>query len=136
VVVAKRRDLLVYCFDPQHARAIGLPVRLLHYGLLVILALTIVASLKAVGVILVVAMLVAPGATAYLLTNSFERMLVIAVSMAVISSVVGTLASFYIDGSTGPCIVLIQTALFCAAFVFGPYGGLSKRLSASGPSFP
>jgi manganese/iron transport system permease protein len=136
VVVAKRRDLLVYCFDPQHARAIGLPVRLLHYGLLVILALTIVASLKAVGVILVVAMLVAPGATAYLLTNSFERMLVIAVSMAVISSVVGTLASFYIDGSTGPCIVLIQTALFCAAFVFGPYGGLSKRLGAPGASFP
>ena len=135
-VVTKRRDLLAYCFDPQHARAIGLPVRLLHYGLLVALALTIVASLKAVGVILVVAMLVAPGATAYLLTNSFERMLVIAVGVAVISSVVGTLTSFYIDGATGPCIVLTQTALFCAAFAFGPYGGLSKRLAAPGSSFP
>ncbi len=135
-VLTKRRDLLAYCFDPQHARAIGLPVRLLHYGLLVALALTIVASLKAVGVILVVAMLVAPGATAYLLTNSFERMLVIAVGVAVISSVVGTLTSFYIDGATGPCIVLTQTALFSAAFAFGPYGGLSKRLSTASSSFP
>lgn len=135
IVVAKRRDLLAYCFDPQHARAIGLPVQLLHYGLLVVLALAIVASLKAVGVILVVAMLVAPGATAYLLTNSFERMLVIAVSVAVTSSVGGTLASFYIDGATGPCIVLIQMMLFCAAFAFGPYGGLSKRLTVQGWSF-
>ena len=74
----KRRDLLLYCFDPNHARAIGLPVRVLHYGLLVLLSLTIVASLKAVGIILVVAMLIAPGAIAYLLTDSFERMLVIA----------------------------------------------------------
>jgi manganese/iron transport system permease protein len=80
VILAKRRDLLAFCFDPQHAQAIGLPVRLLHYGLLVLLSLTIVASLKAVGIILVVAMLVAPGAIAYLLTNSFDRMLVIAVA--------------------------------------------------------
>ncbi|MDO9560886.1 MAG: metal ABC transporter permease, partial [Bradyrhizobium sp.] len=77
VVLVKRRDLLLYCFDPNHARSIGLPVRVLHYGLLVLLSLTIVASLKAVGIILVVAMLIAPGATAYLLTDSFERMLVI-----------------------------------------------------------
>ena len=78
VVLLKRRDLLLYCFDPNHARSIGLPVRVLHYGLLVLLSLTIVASLKAVGIILVIAMLIAPGATAYLLTDSFERMLVIA----------------------------------------------------------
>src|SRR5688572_20234384 len=81
-VVFKRRDLLLYCFDPQHARAIGLPVRLLHYGLLSLLALTIVASLKAVGIILVVAMLIAPGAIAYLLSNRFEQMLGIAASVA------------------------------------------------------
>ena len=68
VVLAKRRDLLLYCFDPRHARAVGLRVEWLHYGLLVLLSLTIVASLKAVGVILVVAMLVAPGATAFLVT--------------------------------------------------------------------
>jgi manganese/iron transport system permease protein len=117
IVLAKRRDLLLYCFDPAHARAIGLPVRLLHYGLLVLLALTIVASLKAVGIILVVAMLVAPGAVAYLVSDRFEHMLVIAAAVAIGSSVVGTIASFHIDGATGPCIVLIQAAIFLAAFL-------------------
>jgi manganese/iron transport system permease protein len=117
-VLAKHRDLLLYCFDPQHARAIGLPVRVLHYGLLILLSLTIVASLKAVGIILVVAMLIAPGAIAYLLSNRFERMLVIAMAVAVGSSVVGTLVSFHIDGSTGPCIVLIQMAVFVAVFFY------------------
>ena len=86
-MLLKRRDLLLYCFDPQHARAIGLSVRTLHYGLLVLLSLTIVASLKAVGIILVVAMLVAPGAVAYLLSDSFDRMLVIASAVAIGSSV-------------------------------------------------
>jgi manganese/iron transport system permease protein len=127
VVVAKRRDLLLYCFDPQHARAIGLPVRLIHYGLLVLLALTIVAALKAVGVILVVAMLVTPGATAYLLTDRFEHMLALSAAVAVGSSVLGTLASFHIDGATGPCIVLIQAAAFLAAFLFAPRNGLLRR---------
>jgi manganese/iron transport system permease protein len=126
-VVAKRRDLLLYCFDPQHARAIGLPVRLIHYGLLVLLALTIVAALKAVGVILVVAMLVTPGATAYLLTDRFEHMLALSAAVAVGSSVLGTLASFHIDGATGPCIVLIQAAAFLAAFLFAPRNGLLRR---------
>lgn len=111
-VLAKRRDLLLYCFDPQHARAIGLSVRALHYGLLVLLALTIVASLKAVGIILVVAMLVGPGATAFLLARSFDRMLVISLAVAVGSSVVGTLLSFHIDGATGPTIVLVQAVVF------------------------
>jgi manganese/iron transport system permease protein len=123
-VLAKRRDLLLYCFDPQHARAVGLPVRALHYGLLVVLSLTIVASLKAVGIILVVAMLVAPGAIAYLLSDDFNRMLVIAVGVAVGSSVLGTLASFHLDGATGPCIVLTQTFAFLLAFVFAPRRGL------------
>ena len=123
-VLIKRRDLLLYCFDPQHARAVGLPVRGLHYALLVLLSLTIVTSLKAVGIILVVAMLVAPGAIAYMLTDSFDRMLVIAVTVAVGSSVIGTLASFHIDGATGPCIVLIQTCAFLIAFLFAPQRGL------------
>ncbi len=117
IVLLKRRDLLLYCFDPQHAHAIGLPVRALHYGLLILLSLTIVASLKAVGIILVVAMLIAPGAIAYLLSNHFERMLVIAVAVAVGSSVVGTIVSFHIDGATGPCIVLIQTVVFIVVFL-------------------
>ena len=126
-VVVKRRDLLLYCFDPQHARAIGLPVRLLHYGLLALLSLTIVASLKAVGIILVVAMLIAPGAIAYLLSNRFEHMLVIAVVVAVGSCVVGTLLSFHIDGATGPCIVLVQMAVFLFAFLFVQGRGVLQR---------
>jgi manganese/iron transport system permease protein len=125
---------LLYCFDPQHARAIGLPVRLIHYGLLVVLALTVVAALKAVGVILVVAMLVTPGATAYLLTDRFERMLAISAAVAVGSSVLGTLASFHIDGATGPCIVLIQAAAFLAAFLFAPRTGLLRRNASAGAS--
>jgi len=120
VVLAKRRDLLLYCFDPQHARAIGLPVRALHYGLLTLLSLTIVAALKAVGIILVVAMLIAPGAIAYLLSNRFEHMLVIAVAVAVSASVIGTLLSFHMDAATGPCIVLIQATVFVLAFLFAP----------------
>jgi manganese/iron transport system permease protein len=129
IVLAKRRDLLVYCFDPSHARAIGLPVGLLHYGLLALLSLTIVASLKAVGVILVVAMLIGPGAIAFMLTKSFERMLVIATAVAVGSSVVGTILSFHIDGATGPCIVLVQAAVFLVVLVVT--GALRSR-AASG----
>jgi manganese/iron transport system permease protein len=124
IVLLKRRDLLLYCFDPNQARAIGLPVRTLHYGLLVLLALTIVSALKAVGIILVIAMLVAPGATAYLLTDRFERMLVIASVTAMVSAALGTLISFHIDGATGACIVLVQAAIFLLAFLFGPKHGL------------
>ncbi len=120
IVLAKRRDLLLYCFDPQHARAVGLPVTLVHYGLLILLALTIVASLKAVGIILVVAMLIAPGAIAYLLTDRFDRMLAIAMGVAIGSSVIGTLASYHIDGATGPTIVVTQAIVFIAAFLLGP----------------
>ncbi len=127
IVLAKRRDLLLYCFDPQHARAIGLPVALLHYGLLIVLSLTIVASIKAVGIILVVAMLVAPGAIAYMLSNRFERMLMIAAATAVGSSVIGTIVSFHIDGATGPCIVLTQMAVFLLAFMFAPQRGLLRK---------
>jgi len=132
-VLVKRRDLLLYCFDPQHARAVGLPVRLLHYGLLALLSLTIVASLKAVGIILVVAMLIAPGAIAYLVSNSFERMLVIATVVAVGSSIAGTIVSFHIDGATGPCIVLIQAAVFVLAFLFVPGRGLLRRAAVQAP---
>jgi manganese/iron transport system permease protein len=131
-VLARRRDLLLYIFDPQHARAIGLPVRVMHYALLVLLSLTIVASLKAVGIILVVAMLVAPGAIAYLMTDRFERMLVIAVTVSVFSSIVGTLVSFHIDGATGPCIVLLQAALFVAALLFAPKRGMIRLPGSAG----
>ncbi len=124
IVLMKRRDLLLYCFDPNHARAIGLPVRVLHYGLLVLLSLTIVSALKAVGIILVIAMLIAPGATAYLLTDSFGRMLGIAVVVAMASATLGILVSFHINGATGACIVLVQALAFLAAFLFAPKRGL------------
>jgi manganese/iron transport system permease protein len=116
-VLLLRRDLMLYCFDAAHARAIGLPVRALHYGLLSLLALAIVASLEAVGVILVVAMLVAPGAIASLVTRRFGAMQAVAVAAAVASSVVGTLVSFHIDGATGPAIVVVQALLFSVVLV-------------------
>ncbi len=128
VVLVKRRDLLLYCFDPNHARSIGLPVAWLHYGLLILLSLTIVASLKAVGIILVIAMLIAPGATAYLLTDSFERMLVIATAVALTSAALGTIVSFHIDGATGACIVLIQAVFFALAFLFAPKRGILRAM--------
>ncbi|MER8412281.1 metal ABC transporter permease [Mesorhizobium sp. M0618] len=115
IVLAKRKDLLLYCFDPAHARAIGLPVNLLHFGLLTLLALTIVASLKAVGIILVIAMLIAPGAIGFLLTKSFERMLAIAAAAAIGSSVVGTILSYHIDAATGPTIIVVQAGVFLLA---------------------
>ncbi len=127
LIIAKRKDLLLYAFDPQHAKAIGLPVRALHYGLLIVLALTIVTSLKAVGIILVVAMLIGPGATAFLLTRRFDHMLTVAISSALTASILGTLISFHIDGATGPCIVLVQSALFLCALLFAPNGGVLRR---------
>ncbi|MCC6887988.1 MAG: metal ABC transporter permease [Hyphomicrobiales bacterium] len=137
VVLLKRRDLLLYCFDPNHARSIGLPVRVLHYGLLTLLSLTIVASLKAVGIILVIAMLIAPGATAFLLTASFERMLAIAAAVAIASAAFGTILSFHIDAATGACIVLVQAGAFVLALLFAPRHGLawrhSRRVSSAAP---
>lgn len=131
IVLAKRRDFLLYAFDPQHARAIGLPVKLLHYGLLALLSITIVASLKAVGIILVVAMLIAPGAIGFLLAKRFEAMLAIAMGVAIGSGVLGTLISFAINGATGPCIVLIQAAVFLLALLFAPGSGMLRKRTAT-----
>ncbi len=128
IMIAKRKDFLVYCFDPQHAQAVGLPVRILNYALLILLSLTIIMALRAVGIILVVAMLVAPGAIAFLLTDRFEHMLGIATAVAIGSAVSGTLISFHINGATGPCIVLIQSAIFAIAFLLAPKGGLLRNI--------
>ncbi|MFZ4832875.1 metal ABC transporter permease [Rouxiella sp. Mn2063] len=121
VVLLKRKDFMLYCFDPNHARVVGLPVRVLHYGLLCLLALTIVASLQAVGVILVIAMLIAPGIIAFMLCRSFDRMLLVATIASVFSCVVGTLISFHIDGATGPCIVILQAILFVIALLYSNF---------------
>ena len=114
------RDLLLFIFDPQQAGAIGLPTRLLHYGLLTILSLTIVAALKAVGIILAIALLVAPGAVAFLLTKRFEHMVIAAVAVAVISSLLGVYLSFFIDSAPAPTIVLLMTISFILAYLFSP----------------
>jgi len=118
IILTKWRDLLLHAFDPAQAKAVGLPVRLLHYGLLAILSLTIVGALKAVGIILAIAMLIAPGAIAYLLTRSFGVMLALAVAIAVAASFFGVYLSFFIDSAPAPTIVLLMTLTFIAAFVF------------------
>ncbi len=124
VVIALRRDLMLFCFDPGQARAIGLRTQLLYYLLLSLLAVTIVVSLKAVGIILVIAMLITPGCVGYLLTDRFDRMLAIATATAVASSVTGVYVSFFLNASTSACIVLVQAAVFLLALGFAPKHGL------------
>jgi ABC-type Mn2+/Zn2+ transport system permease subunit len=130
VTLTLRKDLLLYCFDPGHARSVGLNTTVLHYLMLSLLALTIVASLQAVGVILVVAMLVTPGCVAFLFTQRFSGMLGIAVATAVFSSLAGTYASFFLNASTGACIVLVQAVIFAGAFLFAPKRGLLAGMRA------
>ena len=122
-----RKDLILFCFDSTHARSIGLNIDFLYYVLLSLLSLTAVAGLQTVGIILVVAMLVTPGATAYLLSDRFDHMMLIAMASGVFSSVVGTYISYHIDGSTGGCIVVLQTLLFVTAMIFAPKHGLLVR---------
>ncbi len=117
IVLAKWRDLLLFIFDPQQAGAIGLPVRMLHYGLLVLLSLTIVAALTAVGIVLVIALLVAPGAIAFLISKRFAPMMAIAVTISVVSSLLGIYLSFFIDSAPAPTIVLLMSATFIVTFL-------------------
>ena len=111
------RDLLLHAFDPQQARALGLPVGLLHYGLLCLLSLAVVGALTATGIILTIAMLIAPGAIAFLLTRQFAVMLGVAVAVAVSASLFGVYLSFFLDSASAPTIVLLLTLAFVAAFV-------------------
>ncbi|MFB2550250.1 metal ABC transporter permease [Ensifer soli] len=113
----RHKDLLLHAFDRQHASAIGLPVNLLHYGLLVVLSLTIVGALKAVGIILSVALLIAPGSIAFLVTRRFGPMMAVAVAAALFSSIAGIYLSFFLDSAPAPTIVLIMSGLFVAAFL-------------------
>jgi manganese transport system permease protein len=124
VLLVLRNDLLLFCFDPTHARSIGINTGLLHYTLLSALSLAAVAGLQTVGIILVVAMLVTPGATAYLLTDRFGRMVQLAVLSSVLSSVLGILISYWSDSSPAGCIVLVQTGLFVLAFLLAPRYGI------------
>lgn len=124
ITLLLRKDLLLFCFDPLQARSVGLNTTVLNYTMLSLLALTIVASLQAVGIILVIAMLVTPGCIGFLLADRFSRMQWIAVASAVFSSLTGVYVSFFINGSTGSCIVLVQAFLFVLALVFAPKRGL------------
>ncbi len=118
VILAKRRDLMLHAFDPIQAQAVGLPVRWLHYGLLSMMSLTIVATLTAVGIILSIGLLIAPGAIAFLLTKRFDRMLMVAVGVTLISGFASVYLSFYIDSAPAPTVILILTAVFIVAFVY------------------
>ncbi len=124
-----RKDLLLFCFDPNHAKAIGLNTQLMYYMLLSLLALTIVTALQTAGIILVIAMLVTPGATAYLLSDRFDHMLGLSVLVSVSSCVLGTYFSYHLDVSTGGSIVVLLTLIFTVTMIFAPkYGILAQSL--------
>lgn len=131
VLILKRRDFTLFAFDPTHAHAIGLNPRLLSAFLLGLLALTSVVALQAVGVVLVVAMLIIPGATAYLLTDSFSRMLVLAPAISAACAVIGLYTSYYLDAASGGMVVLTQGAAFTLVYLFSPRHGLiATRMGA------
>lgn len=112
------KDLMLFAFDPIQARASGLRVGVLHYGLLMILSLTIVATLTATGLILAVGLLIAPGAIAFLLVRSFGRMLAVAVAVCTLSMLSGTYLSFFLDSAPAPTIILVLTLIFIVAFIW------------------
>ncbi|WP_321364633.1 metal ABC transporter permease [uncultured Celeribacter sp.] len=116
-LLLKWKDLMLHAFDPAQARASGLPVQLLHYGLLTAISLSIVATLTATGLILAVALLIAPGAIAFLLVRRFSAMLLTATAINLAAMLGGVYASFWLDSAPAPTIVLVQTALFLVAFV-------------------
>lgn len=110
------KDLLLHSFDPAQAKAAGLQVTALHYGLLAALSLTIVATLSAVGIILAIGLLIAPGAIAFLLTRRFAPMMLTAVLLNIIAAIVGIYLSFFIDSAPAPTMILVLTVMFILAF--------------------
>ena len=112
LMLIMRKDFLLYCFDPSQAKVVGLSPTRLHYLFLSVVSLTVVASLQAVGIILTVAMLITPGCIGFVLTKRFDKMLMIAIAASVTSSLCGTYLSYFINGATGACIVLVQSTLF------------------------
>lgn len=127
VFMVRRRDILVFAFDPQHAGVIGINTRQMQYGLLALLSLVIVASIKAVGIILVISVLIAPGAISFLLTDRFERMLWVAIAISVICSVLGIFGSYFMDSAPAPTIVVLLTLTFIIAFLFAPKRGIFRQ---------
>jgi manganese/iron transport system permease protein len=131
ILIAKWRDFMVTFFDENHARAIGLKPDLLKAVFFTLLAASTVAALQTVGAFLVVAMVVTPGATAYLLTDRFERLIGMSFLIGSVTSFVGAYLSYFLDGATGGVIVVLQTLLFLTAFVFAPkHGYIAARAKA------
>lgn len=121
VVLLKSKDLVLYAFDPNHAKVAGLSPSVLHYGLLILLSATIVMAIQAVGVILVVAMLISPGITAFVLCRRFYPMLMVAVASSCLTSSLGVILSYHLDSATGATIVLLQALFFVMAVVFAKF---------------
>ncbi len=132
VLLLLKRDLVLFAFDPMHAQALGKSPQLLSGILLCALAVTVVVSLQAVGIILSVAMLVTPGATARMLTDSFWKMLWLSPLLAVIATVLGIWASYVLDASSGGMIGVVLGLLFALACVFGPHGVIAELRHRSG----
>jgi manganese/iron transport system permease protein len=131
VLALKWRDFMVVFFDENHARTVGLKPEVLKVIFFTLLAASTVAALQTVGAFLVVAMVVTPGATAYLLTDRFERLILMSLIIGAATSFVGAYLSYFLDGATGGIIVVLQTAIFLAAFVFAPkHGLLASRAKA------
>ena len=124
IVVLLYKELLFYTFDPLGAQAAGLPVNLLNFGLMVLIALTIVASLTAVGVILVLALLITPGATAYLLVKRLNQMMVLGAAIGIVASISGMYISYFFNLPSGPAIVLVASGFFTLALLFSPSQGI------------
>lgn len=131
VVVLLYKELLFYTFDTLGAQAVGLPVHLLSLGLMMLIGLTIVASLKAVGVVLVLSLLITPAATAYLLVTRLHQMMVLGVGFGILSSLSGMYLSYYYNLPSGPAIVLVASGLFVLAFLFSPSQGILTHPSTS-----
>ncbi len=132
VLLAKWKDLMVTFFDENHARSIGLKPEVLRVVFFTLLSASCVAALQTVGAFLVIAMVVTPGATAYLLTDRFPRLLVLSVSIGAGTSFVGAYLSYFVDGATGGIIVSLQTLIFLAAFFLAPkHGYLAARRRAA-----
>lgn len=121
------KELLLWAFDPIMAESVGLPVRLLHYVMLLLTSLTIVASLQAVGIVLVIAMLIAPPATAILLTDRFHRLVLLAAGIGVLAAVGGLYLSYFLDVASGATMVLVSTLFFTTALFFSPRRGLVPK---------
>ena len=131
VLLLKWKDLMVTFFDENHARSIGLRPELLKAVFFMLLSAAVVAAMMTVGAFLVIAMVVTPGATAYLLCDRFPRLIIVSVLIGTITSFLGAYASYFLDGATGGVIVTLQTAIFLLAFVFAPkHGVLAARRKA------